>query len=237
MAQVWTLDLPPSEKLVLLALADAANDEGHCWPSATSIAKKSSQGERTVRRAIRALEAAGHLTQRQRSGTSAIYTVHPCQSGTPATVAPLPERHGTPATVAPKPSRTVKKERDKPSPKARDNPFPRPEWADRQVWADFLANRKAKRFQNTATAYARFLSDLARWQCAEWPPPRLLEHAAAHGWGGIYNPRKDFRDGRNNGMGRNQPGSGEARILAAGRAFVGRESGPPDAGRSRPDAG
>lgn len=115
MSLVWDTDLPPSEKLVLLALADAANDEGHCWPSATTIARKSGQGERTVRRAIQSLIEKKHLTQQQRSGTSAVYTLHPCQSGTPARAAPLPARHdplperqGTPARAAPKPSKNHK---------------------------------------------------------------------------------------------------------------------------------
>jgi hypothetical protein len=40
------------EKLVLLALADCANDEGRCWPSASTLARKTGEGERTVRRAV-----------------------------------------------------------------------------------------------------------------------------------------------------------------------------------------
>ena len=82
MSAVWDANIPPSEKLVLLALADCANDEGHCWPSAATLARKSGQGERTVRRAIQSLVAKGHLTQNPRNGTSPTYLVHPCQSGT-----------------------------------------------------------------------------------------------------------------------------------------------------------
>jgi hypothetical protein len=111
MAIVWELDLPPMEKLVLLAFADHADDEGHCWPAVARIMRKSGQGERTVRRCIQSLIGKGHLTQDQRSGTSARYTIHPCRSGTPAGVAPLPEwpeplpeRQVTPARAAPKPS-------------------------------------------------------------------------------------------------------------------------------------
>jgi hypothetical protein len=63
MTLVWELDLPPGEKLVLLALADQGNDAGlQCWPSLASISKKSGQNERTVRRALRSLEQKGHLT-------------------------------------------------------------------------------------------------------------------------------------------------------------------------------
>ena len=78
MSVVWELDLPPGEKLVLLALADQANDEGtHCWPSVATIAKRSGQNERTVRRALRNLETKGHLTCNERRGTSTNYVVHP----------------------------------------------------------------------------------------------------------------------------------------------------------------
>lgn len=74
------------------------------------------------------------------------------------------------------------------------DPFPRPNFADAQVWADFLTNRKAKRQKNTATAYAAFLRSIATEQDDNWPPGRLLEHAAAKGWGSIHNPDKDDRN-------------------------------------------
>lgn len=79
MAIVWELDLPPGEKLVLLALADQANDAGtQCWPSVETIARRSGQGVRTVRRALASLETQGHLTRDHRTGTSTQYRVHPC---------------------------------------------------------------------------------------------------------------------------------------------------------------
>lgn len=71
--------------------------------------------------------------------------------------------------------------------------FPKPDWAEPQAWADFLTNRKRKRLPNTASAYAGFLADIERLTDNEWPPGRLLKHAATKGWGGIYDPR----DGRN----------------------------------------
>ncbi|WP_198147415.1 helix-turn-helix domain-containing protein [Sphingobium chungbukense] len=109
MSLVWELDLPPGEKLVLLALADQANDDGlQCWPAVSTIMKRSGQGERTVRRAIVDLERKGHLTRKMRDGNSTQYHVHPGQSGTPAKSAPLPKATETPAKLAPKPSRTTK---------------------------------------------------------------------------------------------------------------------------------
>lgn len=67
--------------------------------------------------------------------------------------------------------------------------FPRPDFCPPAVWNDFLINRKAKRLPNTATAHKRMMNDLARLSDPEWPPGRLIEFAAARGWGGIYDPR------------------------------------------------
>lgn len=108
MSIVWDLDLPPGEKLVLLALADQANDEGRqCWPAVMTIARKSGQGERTVRRALKDLEAKGHLTRHHSDGATTQYHVHPGHSGTPAKSAPLPKATRTPAKSAPKTPRTT----------------------------------------------------------------------------------------------------------------------------------
>lgn len=70
------------------------------------------------------------------------------------------------------------------------SPFPKPDWADAQVWADFLKNRKTKRLPNTVTAYKGFLDDIARLTTDQWTPERLLAHAVKKGWGAIYEPRE-----------------------------------------------
>ena len=74
-------------------------------------------------------------------------------------------------------------------PRAREA-FPRPEFADPQHWADFLQNRKRKKLPNTMTAHAKLLRDIAKLSDDDWPPGKLIEYAAAKGWGGIYDPRE-----------------------------------------------
>lgn len=217
MSQVWLLKLPDSQKIVLLALADSANDEGHCWPSMRSLVEKTSKSERTVQGVIRELVDAGHVTRCEVPGKGCNYYVHPrsdCapQELRPADVAPRKGRAGppqplrtTPAAAADKPSENRKEpslEANASSARAprqtkQPDPFPRPDWADEQVWKDFLANRKAKRLPNTATAYAKFLADIDKLTDAEWPPGLLLEHAVARGWGAIFDPRPKFRSGPN----------------------------------------
>lgn len=108
MSAVWSLDLPDSQKIVLLALADCANDEGHCWPSMATLAKKCSKGERTVQGVIKELVSAGHLTRREVLGKGCNYTVHPRSDCAPAKPAPPQRTAVTPAAAADKPSRTIK---------------------------------------------------------------------------------------------------------------------------------
>lgn len=98
--------------------------------------------------------------------------------------------------------------------------FPRPDWADEQVWRDFMANRKKKRATNSRTAYRGFLADIARLTDDDWPPPRLLEHAVAHGWAGIYEPNERTGNGRTNGMGGHKSRDGlSPTTRAANRVF------------------
>lgn len=69
-----------SEALVLLALADQANDEGLCWPAQEKLAPKARQSVSTLRRSLRSLEKMGLLTTITRSSTrgrrSNLYLLH-----------------------------------------------------------------------------------------------------------------------------------------------------------------
>jgi hypothetical protein len=119
MTAVWALALPDSEKIVLLALADCANDEGHCWPGIKSLVAKCSKSERTIQGAIQRLVDAGHLSRREVMGKGCNYTVHPRNGCAPAETAP------TPAGIAGRPrsgcGQTVKN-RKEPSPHKRAIP-------------------------------------------------------------------------------------------------------------------
>ena len=66
MTWAWTVPLPPAPKLVLMALADEANDHGYCIPTHGEIAQKCSINERSVRRMIGVLCAGGYVVVKQR---------------------------------------------------------------------------------------------------------------------------------------------------------------------------
>ena len=56
MTWAWQGPLPPGLKIVLLALADIADDEGVCWPGHRLLATKCSVTIRTVQRTIASLK-------------------------------------------------------------------------------------------------------------------------------------------------------------------------------------
>lgn len=56
----------PQAKLILLLLANRANEDGVCWPSQINLAEQSEQSADTVQRHLKRLEE-GHLIRRVRS--------------------------------------------------------------------------------------------------------------------------------------------------------------------------
>jgi hypothetical protein len=62
----WQQQLSPTPKLILMALADAANDFGVCWPSVSTVATKCCVSIRTVRRVMQKLAACRLLLTEQR---------------------------------------------------------------------------------------------------------------------------------------------------------------------------
>ena len=69
MGEVWeSSSAKGGARLVLLALADHANDEGYCHPSVARLALKSALTERNVQLILRNLEARGELVTLRGAG-------------------------------------------------------------------------------------------------------------------------------------------------------------------------
>lgn len=79
MAQVWELNLESTEKLVLLALADFANDEGRCYPSLGRVAFKCGRSARQAWRIFSLLREKGLIVPVEQGGgrKATVYMVHP----------------------------------------------------------------------------------------------------------------------------------------------------------------
>lgn len=78
MAACWPLQgISPSQKAVLISLADLANDEGVCIPKLRLLAARTCLSERAVRDALAQLEAAELVHRDFRPNNSTVYTVTP----------------------------------------------------------------------------------------------------------------------------------------------------------------
>ncbi len=77
MTDVWKLKLQAPRKMVLLALADNANDEGtDCWPSVGKLVEKCSMSERAIQGHLAALEESGYIKRHERLGRSNKFTIY-----------------------------------------------------------------------------------------------------------------------------------------------------------------
>jgi len=77
MSICWPLQMPSSQKAVLISLADNANDEGVCWPSVDKIMERTCLTDRTVQKCLKWLEERGAISRQKRHHRSTVYTVTP----------------------------------------------------------------------------------------------------------------------------------------------------------------
>lgn len=85
MTSAWDLPLTGNKKLVLMALADFANDQGKCWPCIATIATKTGASESTVKRLVKELISDGYVKKEPQfrdngSQSSNVYIITPVQN-------------------------------------------------------------------------------------------------------------------------------------------------------------
>lgn len=205
MSQCWPLaGMSPSQKAVLISLADQANDDGYCWPSVGTIAKRTCLSERAVQGAIKWLHSAGLLSSDERRGTSSVYRITPAayappQEMRPADAAPRgagnapppPQMlHPTPADAAPKPSMNRQLNRKEPKDTRADaTGFVLPDWIPVDTWAAFMETRKTKKAKSTDYALGLIVKSLADFKAAGHNPVDILNASIKAGWSDVYPPK------------------------------------------------
>lgn len=105
MAWAFRQNIPkPGAKLVLLALCDFADEAWSCFPGQATLAEKTSQGERTVRRHLEWLENEGFIVSHARFSdgrrTSNRYTIHVPRPQAPPPSGPSASGSSTSGTSA-----------------------------------------------------------------------------------------------------------------------------------------
>lgn len=92
----------PSDKLVLVNLADHANAKGCAWPKLKTLAGETGLAPRTVAYSLHRLELRGHIAVSRRQGCKHRYQVHPkiLNAHASATIAAAQPLQQSPATIA-----------------------------------------------------------------------------------------------------------------------------------------
>jgi hypothetical protein len=217
MTAVWDReDLSSTQKLVLLSLADWANDEGLCWPSIERLAIKTSMAGRSVQRIIRDLESMGFVRRDEVLGKGNRYWIsipltqcHPCPSVTP----PLTESHPTPDTVSPNTPKihqlTTKYIRAE-----------LPDWIPIDAWNGWVEMRMIRKKPLTDRAYNQAISKLDTLRAKGQNITEVLDRSTMNSWTDLYEikEQKNGTTNRTTGNPRNENGFAAAlRYVADGR--------------------
>ena len=204
MSAAFAAPINATQKLVLLALCDCANDHGECYPSVQKLLEKTSLKERAVQAAMAALEAAGYMRREFRNGRSTVYWMtpqpphqtHPRTKCTPAPNAPAPARHAPPPphqmhhTPAPHAPITVTESSVEPSGNQKRKDAP-PSVAPAvlveagfcpEVAAEFIAHKSRMKAPLTARAWADHVREA---QKAGWSAVEAAEKVMAKSWKGF----------------------------------------------------
>jgi len=75
--ECWKLAIKSSPKLVLISLADQADDDGWCFPSIQSLMNRTGLSERAVQMQLNYLEEVGAITRHRRRHATTVYRVTP----------------------------------------------------------------------------------------------------------------------------------------------------------------
>lgn len=203
MALVWERDdLDPYERLVMLSLADHADDEGTCYPSISRLCKRTGMKERGVQNVVRRLDEKGLVRVAKNEGRKGanLYTLTPALNAggapqsTPAPDAPPHQMHPrtplqspphpitcTPAPGAPEPSRNV----IEPSVPPKSPTAILAEVAGEEAASEFVAHRLELKKPLTGRAAVRMANRLSQHS----DPAAVLDFSIENGWQGIFPDR------------------------------------------------
>ena len=219
-----SLTLGPTDRLVLLSLADHAGEDGTCYPSIARLCQRTGLGERAVQQALKRLREAGKLTAKMGGGrgNSTLYTItlntaletpfekprfrNPVSNDINPAFNAL-----NPARDAPEPSVTI----IEPSVgKKRDVAATLEAWASPKAVSSFLAyRRKSKAGALTETGAARMATHLKAIFDAGFDPDDALGMAEQNGWRAVeaswYFKRKAEENGNGNRTSKQIPNGGK----------------------------
>lgn len=203
----------PLRKLVLIKLADNANDKGECWPSYQHIADQCEISKRSVMRHIDDLCEAGFLRKEYRPGpkgnSSNIYHLsldsdrkspevvteshHPSDRESPPpsdTESPRTSHSFEPVNEPNNPPKSPKGESSKFEPLS----IPIPDWLDPKAWREWVQYRKvSKKPIKTEITVTKAFGVLKDCLDSGHDPVEIINTSIANGYQGLFKPKTQNR--------------------------------------------
>ena len=186
-------------KLILIKLADQANDEGRCWPSIRWICKHTELSERSVQNGLRWLEQFGFIDtifrydKENEINLTNVYRLKIDETmlgGGRANSAPVgqPLPQGR-AGRAPGVGQDVH-----PNPKVKPSIKPTassmkdtlPEWVDKDSWSEWVQHRHEIRKPLTPLSAKKCLALLSDYRDRQ---KEIINNSIVNGWQGLWAPK------------------------------------------------
>lgn len=201
--------------LLMLSLADQANDDGYCWPKQATLARRLRLGsDRAVRKAIDGAVAMDELTVIHRTHEGRfignayqirldILRGQPDIWDDPQPAAPEPQfprketTTGTTVPVPPEPQfrsppepqfrTTTVSNNHQLTVKGEGGVFELPSWLPEEAWGDFLAHRKALKAPVNQLSATRLIKTLEKLRTEGNDPVEVIDQSIATGkWTGLF---------------------------------------------------
>jgi len=174
-----------ARKLVLLKLADNANDNGVCWPSIKNIAEQCEVSKRTAISHLNWLVKEGYITKQYRKvddclNKSNMYQLH---LGGSEIISPPSEivALGGSEIVAP---RTYQLRTNK-----GNIELPIPEFLTYEDVDDYFEHRKSIKSPLTEVAYKRLINKLKKAHDRGFDVSSMINESITNGWKGVFEPK------------------------------------------------
>ena len=210
MSWAWKLSLPSTEKLVLLALSDHANDENYtCWPSLNHLAKKTGLSRTAIWRAIDRLvekNTVSRLSETDKASTvyqlkvGADVTYVTSAPGVGADVTSLGnvgnklgadvtsnhKKHHEPSLKHIRGATSAPRELSEGDNHKKNGKFILPDWIPREAWDGWIEMRKKTRTPNTDRALTLTVKRLDELRQQGHDPGAVLDQSVERGWKGVF---------------------------------------------------
>lgn len=231
MARVWEVSKHAgSELLMLLAIADFADDDGRAYPAVQTLASKCRILPRGAQKLIAALRQSGELQVCQNEGPKGtnLYRITLLSAGVQRDrgvqqdrvsvgtrgdvqqdAKPLSARTYEPSMNHQEPSKVARKRAA-----AFDaDAVELPDWLPRPIWADWVADRRERRKPISSRAAAGQLKRLAELRNEGHEPEAVIGNSIANGYQGLFAPPAEHRPHRG--------AASASPVLAADDVFTG----------------